>query len=672
MDSVARSLTDRDDMAKSREWTGGWLSSAARLPVSFELGGTRISGIPAGWMPSERRRRVDAAIVETTFEGREPHTGLQLRVECLEYEDYPVVEWTAWFTNTGTGPTPILERILALDGMFGGVSPVLWHCNGDFYSGEGYSARETRMQSGEQLTFAPAGGRPCDHAFPYHRIEFPGCGVSIATGWPGQWSASFLATADGVHVRAGQEKVRLRLWPGETIRTPRMTVMSWTGDVPRAVNLWRRWYRAHILPRPLGRPLGPRLVGFGTSEGEEFTAATEENQLRYIERWVDLGIPIDVWWIDAGWYPCWHEKDGQRRWTMTGTWKPDPERFRRGFMPVSRAAARHGADLLVWFEPERVVPGTQLDREHPEWLLKVEGNENRLLNLGIPACRQWLTDHVCALIRDNGIGIYRQDFNFEPLEYWRANDEQDRQGMNENLHVQGYLGYWDGLLARNPGLWIDSCASGGRRNDLETMRRSVPLHYSDFGYGNHPVKLSFHHVLFEWMPYFKECTLSWDTGEPGRYDRSIDSFSCHCGLGPMFFPTIQVARDDYDYDALRRMIGTWRHAADLMLSGDYYPLTPIHRDSDRWVALQFDCPERGRGFIQGIRLPACPEGTLAVHPRALSKECTYVFENPESGERRELTGRALLQDGFTFTLAAREGAIWLYSRTEPDARGARS
>jgi alpha-galactosidase len=32
----------------------------------------------------------------------------------------------------------------------------------------------------------------------------------------------------------------------------------------------------------------------------------------------------------------------------------------------------------------------------------------------------------------------------------------------------------------NPQLRIDSCASGGRRNDLETMRRAVPLWRSDY------------------------------------------------------------------------------------------------------------------------------------------------------------------------------------------------
>ena len=229
--------------------------------------------------------------------------------------------------------------------------------------------------------------------------------------------------------------------------------------------------------------------------------------------------------------------------------------------------------------------------------------------------------------------------------------------------MQGYLQYWDDLLARNPGLWLDSCSSGGLRNDLETMRRSVPLHYSDCGYGDHPAKLAFHHVLFEWLPYFKETTLSWDLEGRTRYDGRVDSFSYHCGLGPMLMPCIDIRRDDYDFGLLLKMLGLWRRAAELMLNGDYYPLTPIHRSAERWVARQFDCPEVGRGFIQGIRLPACAEETLVVYPRGLRSEAVYRFENPETGETQELAGQVLEQRGFTFALPKRQGAIWFYQVT---------
>ena len=390
-----------------------------------------------------------------------------------QYYDYPVYEWVAWFTNTGDDPTPVISDVLAMDATVAGRDPVLWNCNGDFCSEAGYAPTETPMPAEQALRFAPNGGRPCDGAFPYFRLLFRGCGLTLAVGWPGQWMAEFAAQAEGVRVRAGQEETALRLMPGERVRTPRMTALCWTGDERRAINLWRRWYLAHVLPRPNGQPMRPLVAYSGPDEGEEFTAATEENQIRYIRKAARKGIHFDVWWIDAGWYPCWNEEH-ERKWPITGTWEPDPERFPNGMKAVSDAAAE-GADLLVWFEPERVRRGTKLDVEHPEWLLRADEGGDGLLFLGNPECRQWLTDHVCKLIADNGIGVYRQDFNFEPLLHWRNNDAPDRRGMNENLHVQGYLQYWDDLLARNPGLWLDSCASGGRRNDLENHAPFGPI-----------------------------------------------------------------------------------------------------------------------------------------------------------------------------------------------------
>ena len=372
--------------------------------------------------------------------------------------------------------------------------------------------------------------------------------------------------------------------------------------------------------------------------------------------------------IDAGWYPC-RDENGEKKWWRTGTWKPDPERFPRGFSEVSKNAKALKADLLVWFEPERVFEGSELDREHPEWLLQTssktgtEADKLRLLDLGNPDCRTWLTEHICQLIAENGIKIYRQDFNFPPLSYWRDNDAEDRQGIHENLHVQGYLRYWDDLLMRNPGLWIDSCSSGGRRNDLETMRRSVPLHYTDYGYGQHAVKLAFQHTLLAWIPYFKEFSLSWDVCEPGddlRFDKQVDSYSFHCGMAAMLFATLDIRRDDYDFELAGSMIGIWRQAADMILYGDYYPHTPFSKSTEKWVVRQFDLPENGQGFIQGIRHADCLDESITILPKAVSEEQDYLFENPETFEMIELTGAELMRNGFTFTLPKRSAAIWLY------------
>lgn len=653
------------DMEKSRIWTGHFFANPENLPFSFIYDGKKISGIPTEWNPVSKKRRIDTNIMETIYEGNDASSGLHIKLECFEYMDYPVVEWVVWFTNKGNAQTPLIQDILALDGEFDGSSAVLYHCNGDYYSVDGYTPQETPLPDGNALKFAPNGGRPCDGAFPYFRIQFEGCGLTMAVGWPAQWSAGFTGTEKGIHIATGQEKTNLKLMPEESIRTPRMTIMSWLGDTSRAINLWRRWYLEHIMPKPDGNPIKTMLVCAATDDGEEFTNANEDNQIRYMDRAKKLGLDYDVWWIDAGWYPC-RDENGDRRWWQTGTWEPDPERFPNGFKNVSKRIEENGGRLLVWFEPERVYAGSKLDNEHQEWLLKVRENPsdtNRLLNLGNPECRRWLTDHICKLIKDNGIGIYRQDFNFPPLQYWRDNDAEDRQGINENLHVQGYLQYWDDILARNPGIWIDSCSSGGRRNDLETMRRSVPLHYTDFGYGNHPVKLAFHHTLYSWIPYFKEVTLSWDVCKPGedtRFDKQVDSFSFHCGMGPMMFASLDIRKDDYDFELAVKMIGIWRKAVDTILHGDYYPLTPFSKSNEKWLSWQFDIPEKEKGLIQGIRFADCPEESFTAYPKAICPDKNYIFKNPETHETIEISGNVLAKDGFTFNLPKRSAAIWFY------------
>ena len=656
---------------------------SSTFPLSFVYGGSLLRGIPAQWSPRRSFRRFGSTIVETAYEGRDPETGLGVRVEVIRYLDFPVVEWTAWFTNHSDRPSPRLQDLVALDASFEGRNGAVYHSNGDFYSNDGYTWDTTPMAGRPPLEISPNGGRPCDGAFPYFRLVYEGGGFSVAIGWPGQWYAQFSDNGDAISVRSGQEHTDMRLLPGESVRTPSITVMGWAGDEQHAVNLWRRWYRAHVMPRPGGKPATPLLSATGTDEGVEYTAATEANQLEYQRRFSAQDIDYDLWWIDAGWYPCANE-EGKRDWTITGTWHADPDRFPNGLAPVSEGAAAHDAELLLWFEPERVFPGTELALEHPDWVLPkphTDGDQSRrphhllsgLLDLSNPACRDWLTDYISDLITSYGIGIYRQDFNFPPLDYWRAHDTEERQGATENLHVQGYLAFWDELLERHPGLLIDSCASGGRRNDLETMRRSVPLHYTDWGYGQHPTKLDFHRTMFEWLPYFKETSLSWDIPEAnqeGLDAKEGDSFAFHCALAPMLAPAVDIKKSDNDFVTVRKMVGIWHSVADLLLDGDYYPLTPPGRSGKEWVAWQFNRPDDVNdgpgpdGFVQAIRLAGSDEDRTKVRLKGLRPELTYALHEAESGERREVPGATLMDEGFVFELPRRRGSIWTYSEKD--------
>ena len=211
-------------------------------------------------------------------------------------------------------------------------------------------------------------------------------------------------------------------------------------------------------------------------------------------------------------------------------------------------------------------------------------------------------------------------------------------------------------------LWIDTCAGGGRRNEMETLRRSVPLHYTDVGYGHHLIKQKQHRVMFEWTPYFRAHTKNWDN-ENGDYEwgveRPIDEFAYHNALTPSVTSMVEHDAPEREFEIARRFDPIWRRAADLMLSGDYYPLTECRKDASDWYAMQFDDPKSRRGFIQVIRNTLAEPDSYHLNLPCVHDGMTYILTDRESGESRTLNASELSR-GLDVKLNKREGIIFFY------------
>ncbi|MCQ2429062.1 MAG: alpha-galactosidase [Clostridia bacterium] len=634
----------------------------ASIPVTYKLGETVYHGFPAEFSPVIERRRVSAELDEVVVTARTPDD-LELKAICQMYLDFPVVDWVMYVTNKGTENSPVLSE-WRINPTFTGQKPCLYHSNGDDCTPNGYTQVLDVINEEEPINIHPyLDGTSCCGAFPYMRLIFDGWGVNIAVGWTGTWNVDLTRKGDDVTVSAGQYSFASYLKPGETVRTPRMTYEAYAGTVSRGCNLWRSFYIAHILPKEDGQPLPPKLVlhTWMIDGLPEFCGVTEENQLKAIDTYLEGGLIPDIWWIDAGWYPC------DNNWPTTGNWYPHPEHFPNGLRPVGEKCDDLGIQLLVWFEPERVHMFSDLWRDHPDFLLKYKGEHNdwygsnALLNLGDPKVCDWLIDLVDGIIKESHIRIYRQDFNFQPRIYWDCNTEENRVGILENLHIQGYYRYWDALIARNPGLWMDSCASGGRRNDIETMRRAVPLHYTDVGYGDHHVKQYQHREMFEWIPYFRAHTKSWDNDERNYcgIDRPVDEFAFQNAMTPAITCMVEWNDSKEQYAIARRMLPIWRKAAALELSCDYYPLTVCRKDPSDWYAMQFD--GENEGFIQVIRNIQVKTDSVDL-PIHVDVTKTYTFTDPLGKRSFTASGAELARNLFNEKLDLRSGVIWFYTK----------
>jgi alpha-galactosidase len=310
---------------------------------------------------------------------------------------------------------------------------------------------------------------------------------------------------------------------------------------------------------------------------------------------------------------------------------------------------QNGKKTMVWFEPERVHADTWLTVNHPEWVHG--GAAGGLLNLGDPACRAWLTDHIDSVLTAQGIDDYRQDFNIDPLPFWRGADSENRQGITEIRHVEGYFAYWDELRRRHPNMMIDSCASGGRRNDLETLRRAVPLLRSDWYWGPAGQQCQTY-GLSMWIPYH---------GTGFIYAKD-EYWIRSCYTAENSFGPDAAGLDKIDFADLRRLTEQDKKIQPYFL-GDFWPLTPYSLDETRWMAWQFNRPEKGDGLLQIFRRPQSPYTSARFCLVDLDPTATYTITNIDGGDPQKFSGQDLMQQGFPITIPEKPKAVILtYSK----------
>lgn len=653
---------DQADWADARvvleDGTAVWLDAGTqtflepRLPFSFQYGGAPSGDLLKSWKRLAQPLRDAEDRTGQEINWTDPKTGLKLTAEVSAFKKYPAVEWVLYFENTGQSDTPVLENIQALDAIartgYSRNPATLHQIVGDVRSERSFLPFDTVLEGDKSVTFAPTGGRSSNGTFPFFNLEYVNEGAIVAVGWSGQWSATLRRAGMGpTRVQAGMEKTRLVLHPGERIRSPRMLVMTWKGDRLAAQQRFRRLMLFHYVPKQAGRPLQLPIAGqcFDRYYGSRPKWGSEAEQIPVAKATARAGC--DTHWLDAAWF----EKGFPNG---VGNWSPRPDGFPNGMKSLADVVHGLGMKFMVWFEPERVAAGSQIAREHPEFVFG--GEKGGLFKLNDPAARRFLTELLSRRIGEFGLDIYRNDFNIDPLDTWRRNDAPDRQGMTEIRYIEGLYAMWDQLLADHPGLWIDNCASGGRRIDLEMCMRSIPLWHSDTGCSQGPADWNQSHTmgLSQYLPLFEACAWTPDAYE--MRSAMTAGIVCDFDLLNEKFPFEKAKEAIAEVEACRKY---WY--------GDFYPLMRANTSPDHWMAYQFHRADLDAGMALVFRRTESPYPVLALSLRVLRPEGKYAVEfidDARKVEAKTLTGRELMSDT-ELRIAKRPGSMLIrYAPTE--------
>jgi alpha-galactosidase len=418
-----------------------------------------------------------------------------------------------------------------------------------------------------------------------------------------------------------------------------------------------------MMPHYDGKPV-QAPVTYGSWGG-----MSAEEHLKRITNIKEQKLPYDYYWIDADWYGP--DKKAaidlsESKWAINvGNWRFNKMLYPQGMKPISDTAHKAGMKFLLWVEPERAIGGTPITMEHPEWFLdelgRKQGTEgcSLLLNLGNPEAWKWCVELIAGMIKEQWIDCYRQDFNFNPLPYWQANDAPDRVGMTEIRHIEGLYAFWDELHLRFPNLLIDNCASGGRRLDFEMMRRSIPLWASDMQcFADYITERNQQQVygLSLWIPQFSFGTGINHPGDTYHFRSTMAAGIVAHLFGDMEHPI----NPEYPYQWLRDRLAEY-HRAKVYFSGDFYPLMKQSDSFEDWSVFQFDRQDLGSGILECFRKKKSPIEKVCPQLRGLKSSDIYEIEDVDSKQIFKISGHELMEKGWPVEIAnRRDSRLFFY------------
>ena len=325
-----------------------------------------------------------------------------------------------------------------------------------------------------------ANGRSSNQDLPFFVLEQAdqAGGWFIGLGWSGDWDLRMERVGEEVRLDAGMTHLNLTLMPGETFRQPSVLVGEYRGPAAAGFRALRNYLRDEVQPRHLGERV--RLITCFNNYYGDRGNFDEQVFVREIPAAARVGVEYLV--IDGGWTGGGNDARWESVPPHIGNWhRPDPHKFPNGFEPVRRLAEQHGRKMGLWFDVEHAHPYSVAVREHPELFFTglLDNNGCHLLRLDLDSGREWAFQSIAGNLRQLGGHYLKFDMNADPAPIWAHNDLPNRRGATEIRYIENVYRLWDQLLAEFPALLTENCASGGRRIDLEMLRRSHTNWLSD-------------------------------------------------------------------------------------------------------------------------------------------------------------------------------------------------
>ncbi|MFI4911819.1 MAG: alpha-galactosidase [Sedimentisphaeraceae bacterium JB056] len=622
-----------------------WLDEN-KLPFTFVYGGEKSQDLLIRWDHRiEIEKRGD--LTEYNHIWLEPGKGLKVVWVAKVFNDFQAFESKLFFENIGQENCRILENVNVLDQKLASSLKVYYSSGGR--SGVPANGFVPQVWDGQdKMSIGGVEGLSSGKYLPFWLASKSEEGLFYGIGWTGQWNADFVPYQGGVAISAGMQHLCLELMPGEKISQPTVLMGSYSGDYFAGYNAVRSILYKEYTPTLGGERFFPPV-----SWNHWFTFTNninKQNLSEQIKVVKDLGI--EYFCVDAGWFMTdfWH----------VGDWRVNPHKFPDGLEPIAKVIKNNGMKMGLWFEPERVTEKAYDAFEHKEWLLPAADGQPYmyhgdtpinvwLLDLTIPAAQDWVVDMIGDYVTRLDLKWIRYDFNYKFIKTWLADskDNSYRVGMKEIRYVEGLYNVLDKLIENHPDLVIEWCAGGGRRIDLETIRRSHTFWKSDLT-----------GIADQTRPHLTGGNLFLPANYLNSNLRVLDSEYDYLGQfgGALGFNHDFRLDNVSQLKEAAKMIEKYKEIRPLLLE-NYYPLFKYSSDLNNWDGWQFHDSKENRGCLIAFRPQESPYVTAKVKFRRLEGNSVYRLKSTIGEVISEQTTGEELMNNFEIELKNPRSAI---------------
>ena len=566
---------------------------------------------------------------------------LSVTVKTHKYDEFNATEWVLWFENSGEKDSKIISEIkdcdmilpfdidrayrqnmfipkktdLCVVSMNGMVeSDRYWENARECFDEYTFNYDYLYKLPHSTKKFANRGGRSSDKYVPIFDVTQNNKGYIVAIGWTGDWKAEFTECENGVHVKTGLKETNFYLKPNEKVRTSSVLIMEYDENEDK-YNKFRKLIKNHFSHMACTKAEKEGLFAAGF-----FGSVPSENIVRHIKKLAENGITFDEIWIDAGWYgKC--QPNSMSDWdACVGEWDIHEETHPKRFQDVLEEAKKTNSKIMFWIEPERARSNTAVINAQPDWFLSLPGTTNNILNYGNKDAWNYVYDMISGYIEELEISCYRQDYNVPLTSFFAGNDEPERRGITEIKHIMGMYDLWDKLLENYPHLLIDNCSSGGRRIDIETMKRSIPFFRSDYLCNNNPdpEALQVQNGISKYFPY------------NGCSTKLCDKYAFRSAYSSSFGLSTDILTED-DYAAARELTEEYKLIRKYF-SKDFYNYGSDYYDTKSWTIWHYHDTDTDSGVIVAFRRCESPFDNVTVKLKGLNDAKEYSYYNFDTKE----------------------------------------